>query len=94
MVIHQLHGCDSVYVESVPVREVFKGKTVWDGAVEVFSLRNHATSPRCYAWSYKTEADGERMVAVLEKPPVVSPELAVRAAIASQYKKDSAKYKV
>jgi len=34
--IHKLHGAKATHRESVPVKEVFNGETVWDGIVEVF----------------------------------------------------------
>jgi hypothetical protein len=37
-VIKHLHGVESSYVESVPVKETFQGKTVWEGIVEVLGL--------------------------------------------------------
>jgi hypothetical protein len=40
-VIRRLHGVDAKHLESVPVKEVFQGRTVWDGIVEVFELRGH-----------------------------------------------------
>ena len=40
-VIRRLHGADAAHVESVPVKETFKGKTVWEGVVEVFDLHGH-----------------------------------------------------
>jgi hypothetical protein len=83
LVIHQLHGCDSQHVESVPVHEVFRGQTVWRGEVEVFDLKGHPDAKRCYAWTHRQgKGDrGERMVAVLGVPPVVSAGTAVRASI-------------
>ena len=89
MVIHQLHGCGSQHVETVPVHEVFRGETVWQGAVEVFALAGHAKAKRCFAWSHREGKgdEGERFVAVLEIPPVESPETAVRASIVSDAKK-------
>ena len=86
--IQHLHKCGAVFCETVPVHEVFRGETVWQGDVEVFDLHGHANSKRCYAWSH-SEGDndeGERFVAVLEIPPVVSPETAVRASIMSDAK--------
>jgi hypothetical protein len=35
-VIRRLHGVESTHVESVPIKETFRGKTVWEGIVEVF----------------------------------------------------------
>ena len=39
--IRRLHGVESKYVESVPIKETFQGKTVWEGIVEVFELVGH-----------------------------------------------------
>ena len=40
-IIHKLHGVHSTHVQSVPVKEEFRGQTVWDGIVEVFELHGH-----------------------------------------------------
>ena len=37
-VIRRLHGAEATHVESVPVKETFQGKTMWEGIVEVFEL--------------------------------------------------------
>jgi hypothetical protein len=83
MVIRDLHGCGSNHVATVPVHEVFRGQTVWQGEVEVFDLKGHPKAKRCYAWSHLDKPDDseERFVAVLEIPPVESAETAVRASI-------------
>jgi hypothetical protein len=83
-VIHKLHGAKATYVESVPVKEVWKGKTVWDGVVEVFDLKDHPKTHRAYAWTY-TDEKGKQYVTVLHIPPAVSPLLAVRTAIMQEY---------
>jgi hypothetical protein len=85
-VIRRLHGCEAEYVETVPVTESFRGQTVWQGDVEVFNIRGHPVAKRAYAWSHETDK-GKRYVAVLELPPVDSPEKAVRAAIVEEAKK-------
>ena len=85
--IKQLHGCDSKHVQSVPVKEAFKGKVVWEGEVEVFDLTGHAKAKKAYAWGYHNGKGGLEVVAVLEIPPVESPVTAVRAAITTQAKK-------
>ena len=84
----KMHGCDSRHIESVPVNELFRGKPAWQGVVEVFDLIGHPKAKRCYAWSH---LDGEhdertRYVAVLEIPPVISPQTAVIASILSDIK--------
>ncbi len=78
-----MHGCDSVYVESVPVYEVFQGQTAWKGIVEVFDLLGHTKAKRCFAWQYE-EGKEIKTVAVLQIPPVDSPETAVKVAIATK----------
>ena len=82
-VIRRLHGVESTHVESVPVKEVFQGKTVWDGIVEVFDLKNHPAASRIYAWAHDTDDPKKprRHVTVLHLGPVTSAVQAVRAAI-------------
>ena len=85
-VIRHLHGVESSHVESVPIKEVFQGKTVWDGIVEVFDLHGPSERlKRLYAWAYETDNPKKprRHVTVLHLgPPLTSPLLgAVRAAI-------------
>jgi hypothetical protein len=71
-----------------PVREVFNNLVAWDGVVEVFDLVDHPKAKRCYAWSYQ-DGNKTRTVAVLDLPPVVSPETAVKVAIAAKARKAS-----
>jgi hypothetical protein len=68
------------YVKTVSVLETFQGKTVWEGDVEVFFLNDHPETQTGYAWAYD-KATGSEIVAVLELPPVISPNTAVQAAI-------------
>ena len=85
-VIFHLHKASPTWVESVPVEEIFGGKTIWKGVVEVFTLANHPKAKRCFAWAHKSGKDDsdERFVAVLEIPPVTSPESAVKVAIVAE----------
>lgn len=86
LAVEGLHGCRAEYAETVPVHEVFKGQTVWEGKVEVFNLTGHPKAKRAYGWSHrdgKDDAD-ERLVAVLEIPPVESAETAVRVSLVKQ----------
>jgi hypothetical protein len=82
-VIQKLHGVKSTHVESVPVHEVFQGKTIWAGVVEVFDLQNHPKTHRAYAWTHETDdpKHPRRSVTVLHIPPAISPQTAVRAAV-------------
>jgi hypothetical protein len=78
----------------VPVREVFQGKTIWQGNVKIFDLYGHPKAKRAYTWSHLDGDNDERtrFVAVLEIAPVESPETAVKVAIAAEVK-DSKKAK-
>jgi hypothetical protein len=86
-VIKHLHGVESSHVESVPIKETFQGKTVWEGIVEVFALKDHPKAARAYAWAYETDNPKKpRHVTVLHMGPVTSPLLAVRAAIVQEFR--------
>ncbi len=82
-VIHHLHGVEARHIESVPVKEVYQGKTIWEGIVEVFEITGHPKASKVYAWAHDTDdpAKPRRHVTVLHIPPVISPLLAVRAAL-------------
>jgi hypothetical protein len=86
--IAQLHGCQSVYLKTTHIHETFQGKTVWNGDVEVFSLIDHPTAHRAYAWAHlHGSKDKEtRFVAVLELPPVNDARTAVSASIMADSK--------
>ena len=80
--ILNLHGCKATWVKSIPVKELFKGETVWEGVVEVFDLENHSTANRAYAWSHRIGHSRKRkFFAVLHQGPIKSAQDAVRAAI-------------
>jgi hypothetical protein len=81
--IRATHGCESLHVESVPVKEVFDGETAWEGKVEVFDLIGHLQAKRAYAWSYR-DGNQNKPFAVLEIPPVNSPGSAVKVAMTSK----------
>jgi hypothetical protein len=87
-VIRRLHGVESRHIESVPVKETYQGKTVWEGIVEVFELRGHPKAQKVYAWAHDTDnpAKPKRHVTVLHIHPVTSPLLAVRAAIVQEFR--------
>lgn len=90
-VIRRLHGVESSHVESVPIKETFEGKTVWEGIVEVFDLQGHPKAPKAYAWAYETDNPKKpRHVTVLHMGPVMSPLLAVRAAIVKEFQDNAA----
>jgi len=86
-VIRRLHDAEATHVESVPVKETFQGQTVWEGVVEVFSLKDHPTAHRYMRGrTILTSRQSSAPVTVLHIPPVISPLLAVRAAIVQEFK--------
>ncbi len=84
--VETAHKCRALHDQSVPVREMFGDKVVWEGVVEKFALLEHPKAHWCYAWSFKDGTE-TRYITVLELPPVESPQTAVRAAIASKAQK-------
>jgi hypothetical protein len=83
--VESQHGCMATLAQSVPVKEIFDGKTVWEGVVHVFDLTSHPKAKRAYAWSSPIEgSDKRRFFAVLHLPPITSPVDAVRAAIVAE----------
>lgn len=53
--------------------------------MEVFDLIGHPKAKRAYVWQYE-EGKETKTVAVLEIPPVDSPQTAVKVAIAAKAK--------
>ena len=80
--IKAVHGCDSAHLTAVPVKEVFRGETAWEGNVEVFTVTGHPKTKLCFAWGVRRDDDkGWDVTAVLGVPPITTPETAVKAAI-------------
>src|SRR3954451_3412265 len=85
--VQNMHGGTATLAQSVPVRETFQGKTVWEGVVHVFDLAGHPTATLAYAWSFPIEgSDKPRYVAVLHTDRINSPLEAVRVAIVAEYR--------
>jgi hypothetical protein len=86
--LRKAHGCESKHAASVPVEEVFQGKTIWKGTVEVFDSIGHPKAKTAYAWGHAAKDTGNevRFVTVLGLPPVDSPRKAVQAVILSEIK--------
>ncbi len=83
--IEMMHGCKATHERSAVIVEKFRNETAWEGVVESFALTGHPKAKRCYAWSYQDKGETQ-YVNVLEIPPVVSPETAVRASIVANSK--------
>ena len=85
--VERMHGGSARLAQSVPVREAFEGRIVWEGLVHVFNLDDHPDAARAYAWSSPIEGSTKRrFFAVLEIPPIQSARDAVRAAIVAEHR--------
>ena len=85
--VESQHGGTATFVQSVPIREEFRGQAVWDGAVSVFDLKDSPSGAnRAYAWSYERPDGKRRFFAVLHVPPIIGPREAVRASIVAEAK--------
>ena len=85
--VERTHGGIAMFAQSVPVRETFDDKPVWEGVVHVFDLAGHPTATRAYAWSSPIEGSTKRrFFAVLHTERISSPLEAVRAAIVAEHK--------
>jgi hypothetical protein len=91
--VQHLHNCGAQWLRTVPVREVFQGKTAWEGNVEVFALTGHPKAKHAYAWSHLDGPEDEktRFVAVLEIPPVKDAKTAVQVSIVADSKAQQSK---
>ena|SRR5688572_2458410 len=77
--IKRLHGCDSLHIETVRILEQDAGgRTLWEGDVQVFELRDHFKASRCYAWLGSREG---QFVVILQSERVDSPRKAVQSRI-------------
>jgi hypothetical protein len=87
-VIWKVHGSRAVHLKSVRVKEVYQRKTVWDGVVQVFLLRNHPKTKKVYAWSHATNnpENPKRHVTVLHIPPAITPKNAVKVALLQEFR--------
>ena len=87
--IRDLHGCESVHVSTTRISEFFRGKLVWGGEVETFTIANHPQASTCYAWAYPGDDGKQHYTAVLRMPPVDSPRSAIKAALVAQVKNET-----
>jgi len=83
--IENMHGGTATLAQSVPVRETFEGRPVWEGVVHVFDLAGHPTATRAYAFMIETD-QRRRIATVLQTERINSPLEAVRAAIVAEIK--------
>lgn len=82
--VESQHGGTATFVQSVPVSDTFRGQPAWQGTIAVFDLVGHPKATRAYAWTRELPDGKTRTYAVLQIPPVTSPQDAVKAAIVAE----------
>lgn len=73
--------CKAFHLETIEVVEVFQGKIVWEGDVELFVLYSPRKGERCFAWGFPNGSAEWEVIVALRKPPIRSAQDAVKAAI-------------
>jgi hypothetical protein len=68
------------------VKEMFQGRTVWEGIVEVFELHGHPKAVKAYAWSHEADGQKRKHITVLHVEPITSAAAAVRATIVQEFR--------
>ena len=83
--VESQHGGTARHIQSVPVHQSHNGRTVWNGAVQIYDLTDSPSgATRAYAWSDGLEDGRRRIYALLHAGPVTGPREAVRAAILAE----------
>lgn len=85
--IRHLHGCEALWVESVPVHEAHEGRTVWDREVQVFDL---VGPPKGRKGLCLESCDHGHQAAVRRSPGPIScrgRETAVQASMVAAFRK-------
>lgn len=82
--IETMEQAKATHVRSNRVLELLGQQVAWQGQVETFDLEGHHEASRCYAWTWEDESGQSQYAVILHRPPVDSPDRAVKAFIASQ----------
>ena len=76
------YGGTAKHVQSVPVYEDHKGKTLWNGAVQVFDIVDgKSKTTRVYAWSHGLPDGKRKFVSVAHTDVITCPKEAVRSVL-------------
>ena len=90
LLIERSEKCRASHLASTVVRLPFRDERemAWEGVVETFQLHDHVAGlHRAYAWERPArKGEQSEFKVVLGKPPINSPEDAVKAAIVAVYK--------
>src|SRR5437764_12208238 len=83
-----MHDGAATFAKSVPVRETFEGKAVWEGVMHVFDLAASCGEPRIRLVIGDRGKHERRSFAVVHTARVNSPVEAVGAAIVAEHKRE------
>lgn len=88
--IERAHKCRAKWVATGPIKQTSDGRTVWEGDVETFALIGHPKARRAFAWTLPQGQQNreDRLITILEIPPVTSAQAAVKMALAGDLKKN------
>ena len=77
---------DSLYIGSKLVKEVFQGQVAWEEgrSRDIRPLIGYPKAKNCFAWYFTDEKGEKQYTTILGIPPIDSPEMAVKAAIAGK----------
>lgn len=75
------YGGSAEFIRTVPVKEEYQGRVLWEGVVHVFHLIDNVKATRAYAWS--SPVDGSTHT-VLHIGGIRSPQDAARTAMISE----------
>lgn len=88
--VEGLYACRATFDRHEDVESYSGDELAWKGRVSVFQIHGNSIASICYAWSEPIEgSEKRRFFAVLNAPPVDSPEAAVRASIMADYKAEN-----
>lgn len=80
LAVEKAAGCAAEFLRTALVMEGWKKELVWQGEVEMFTLKGHPKAKVAFGWK---NFDGT-FTAVLGVPPIETPNAAVRAAIVAK----------
>ena len=58
--VENKHGDTATPAQSLPVKETFEGKMVWERVAHGFDLAGHPKATRPYAWSWPVKGSTKR----------------------------------
>jgi hypothetical protein len=76
--IRAMHGAPCEFLRSVCVKQVYKGRVLWQGIVGIFRVDLCSEAVECYAWATDSLAGANYPVVFLKTRLVDSPAAAVR----------------